>query len=128
VAKEPTALGKLIQQAMARSGIEKQAELADQTGFSGSTISRLIYDPIEPQYSTLATLAQLFRIDIETLMSAARGQDVEMQPFHPLGAELDRMLADDSPLPQQTKDNIAQLVNMVLDQHRDAMRQARRAV
>jgi transcriptional regulator with XRE-family HTH domain len=123
--REATQLGVLIQKSMARVGILRQVELAEKTGLSQSTVSRLLYDEIEPEYSTLATLAQFFKIDIETLMTAAKGEPVEMPPFHPLGAELDRMLSPDSGLSEEERADVARLVNMILDQHRDTVRRSR---
>lgn len=114
-----------------------QAELARRTGVGQATISRWIYKPGRPNSDKLQLLASTLEVSYgELLTIAGYGEPAEditqalsdLRPTgDPLGDELSEMLAADSPLSDDDRSLLREMVSRCMEPAREVMRRRRPA-
>lgn len=105
-----------------------------QGQISNSSISRWLARKSLPSARKVEVLAPLMHIATDRLMAicypSMSRTSVPVPPervMHPLARELDRMLGDDSPLPDDVRELIGKLVDAVLAPYRRFLRQRKSA-
>lgn len=139
-AKEPTALGWWLLGEMDARHLS-QTELSTRMGVAQATISRWIYRDIRPDTDKLSQLADalgldeaqradLFRRAGHSLASiqADEGPAVDViRPMHPLAVEIQRMLADESPVGERDREMLETILDRVIEPYRKVMRRRKTA-
>jgi AcrR family transcriptional regulator len=123
-----TPAGRYLQQRMDALGFKAKVDLARAADVSPSTITRLFgRADYRPDVDVMRRLARGLQVEHDDLVAAIYGEQPEPAPTSqpPLAAELGRLLADDSPLAEETRLVLTVLVDRVLDLGR---RQARTAM
>lgn len=107
---------------------------AQAAGVSPSAVSRWLAGAATPTVRTLEKLARVLDVSAPDLVALAhpelRAGHVVKVPApaarsHPLARELDRMLADDSPVPAPERENLSTVVDSVMDRYRRYLRKKR---
>lgn len=141
--KQATEFGYELLKLMAEAGL-KSAQLARAAGTSGSTITRLIYGGVErPDSETLSRIARALvgatlpptatSLDVEQAVADlhsrllhAAGYRIGAAPppkaSHPLAVELQQMIGDGTPLPQEDVHFLEQMVDRLIDPYRRKLR------
>lgn len=132
--RQPTEFGWYIQRKMASHEPPlNQTELALRTGVSQSTVSRWIYSPGKPDTDKLRLLADVLGVDHGELLAAAgHGRPADSaaeatRPLHPLAREIDMLLADDSPLTEDDREELSRFLDRTLAGFRPAPKRRRSA-
>ncbi len=124
-AKKVTPLGRLVLDRMAEIGMTQQNDLAARSGVANSTISRLLYtEQRRAHIPTLRRLAEGLDLDANALVAFVYDGDAAVpgEVPHPLAAEITRMLAPDSPLPDEERALLVALLDRVVAPSRRLMR------
>lgn len=126
--------GTWLTQRMIDCGHERASDLGRATGINPSLISRWQQDKMVPGMSSLQKLAGPLRTPVQELAARAghlAGQapadSAEPERPHPLVLDLARMLAEDSPLPDDEREVLATLVDRVIAPYRRHWRRRRSA-
>lgn len=136
--EEPTEFGYfLLSKMAAHEPPLSQAELARRTGVGQASISRWIYKPGRPEPEKLQLLADTLGIKYDDLLALAGygrpsqnavGVPARPRPeLIPLAAELSAMLQAESPLTDDDRAYIENVVDRIIDPYRRAMRRRRTA-
>jgi transcriptional regulator with XRE-family HTH domain len=127
--REPTPFGRYIMDLMISADLQRQVDLARAAGTTESTISRLIYSPGIPDSDTLRKIAQPLRVSHSDLLLRAHDAEpdsgVPQRPvptLHPLAIEINRMLADGSPLDPADREALAVILDRLIQPYRAQMR------
>jgi transcriptional regulator with XRE-family HTH domain len=135
---EPTEFGLWLMRKMAAHEPPlSQAELARRSGIGQATISRWIFQEHTPDTRKLEKLATALDVSFaEVLTIAGHGTPAEdisaalagLRPgVEPLAAELSAMLEDGSPLTEQDRQMLEQVVDRLIDPYRKLFRTRRTA-
>lgn len=110
------------------------AELGRRAGIAPSTVGRIRRGESRATPDTLRAMAPVLGVDYVDLMTlAGYGRPAgtltsvigQPGPRHPLAVELDRMLADDSPITPDRRRRLEALIDAVMDPERKTMRRRR---
>lgn len=133
-ARKPTPFGWYLLHRMAEHEPRlTQSDLARLAGVGQATISRWIYDDIRPDTERLGRLALALGVSKnELLQRAGHGtaaldlEDLGEPALHPILAEARMMLDPASPLTDEERDNLEQVLTGIVAPYRRAMRRRRR--
>lgn len=111
------------------------AELGRRAQVAATTVGRWRRGETRPGPDTLRKIAPILGVDYSDLLALSGygrpadtlGAVIEPQQLrHPLAIEIDRMLADGSPLPMERRKRLEALLDAMIDPDRRAMRPRRR--
>ncbi|MGI5247576.1 helix-turn-helix domain-containing protein [Dactylosporangium sp. CA-139066] len=121
-----TPAGHYLEARMKQVGLQRKLDLALAADVSPSTITRLFsVATYRPDVGNVRKLAAALQVSPDELMAGMAGEAAaapEPPALPPLAAELGRMLADDSPLSERSRQALAALVDRVMDGSRREMR------
>lgn len=123
VPRRPTELGLYILDRMLAVRLTKQWQLAQASGLSQATISRLIYEQgHNPDRNTIAGLAAALQIPERDLLLKVHDMlaTMRIQPRagDPLAAEVARLIGPDSPLTAGEQETLRVQLRSVLEPYR----------
>lgn len=120
--RRPTAFGAFLLRRMQAVGFGSQTALADATGLSPASVSRLLYsDEYEPDARTLKRLSEALKVPLAELVVTRFGDDfldaslADLPILHPLAVQVHDLLRPDSPLPAEERDLLERLIGMGVD-------------
>jgi transcriptional regulator with XRE-family HTH domain len=139
-AKEPTAFGSWLLSQMDSRDLS-QTDLAKRIGITQPTVSRWIYRQALPETAPLTRLADQFGLnDAErvelfrlaghsvTVAPVAAGTDGQAaRPTHALAVEIQAMLSTDSPIPEEDRRALENLLELVVHPYRKVMQRGKTA-
>ncbi|MEU6206399.1 XRE family transcriptional regulator [Micromonospora musae] len=119
--------------ANANAGIERVADLSRATQIKPSVFSKWFSGAEQPSVRSLQRLSPVIKAPLKELLVLACRVDAEDLGLestpeppevlgHPLARELNTMLADDSPLPVETRAEIEAFFDRYMDHYRRTMR------
>jgi transcriptional regulator with XRE-family HTH domain len=113
-----------LRQAITEMGYETPTEFARAAGISSSVVSRWLNGHVRPDVPLLERIAPHLGAKLSTLVRIAypeidEGLPIEeVEPLHPLAAELQRRLGPQSALSTDEQDILARIVDSVLAPYR----------
>jgi transcriptional regulator with XRE-family HTH domain len=135
VGKEPAPTFPEFLAAAIEADYESDSDFARAAGVSASAVSRWLAGAARPSVRMVEQIAAVLGIEASDLVGLAHpelrgnGQVVKAAVpaarSHPLARELDRMLADNSPLPAAERENLSTVVDGVMDRYRRYLRKRR---
>ncbi len=132
-ARQPTAFGWYLLHRMAEHEPRlTQTDVARLAGVGQATISRWIYEEIKPDTERLGRLALALGVTKNELLqraghgTAALDLDLGEPALHPILAEARMMLDPASPLTDDERHNLEQVLTGIVAPYRRAMRRRRR--
>lgn len=123
--------------AAADAGFERPADLARAAGVRDGTLSKWLHGRERPSIDSLRKLAEPLRvkaIDLAVLAGRVEATEIEggastrpgpARKMHSYALELDRMLAEDSPLSPEQRERLAIVVDHSMDLYRGHMKRRR---
>lgn len=107
------------------------SDFARRAGVSSSAVSRWIAGLAVPTVPTLEKIAPYLRLPAAALIAVAYpgtgsvAADPTAVPIHPLAVDVDRLLSEESPLPEDERATLATLLEHVISPYRRHLRRRR---
>lgn len=124
--RRPTEFGLYLLKGMAAAGVTSQRDLARRAVVSNSTVTRLIYGEGAPDRETLEKVAAALGLDYgEMLARAGHGRPAggqEQISIHPRAVEVDLLLSSDSPLSEQDRRYLDDMIERLVAPYRRYLR------
>jgi transcriptional regulator with XRE-family HTH domain len=124
--------GVYLKEAIHAAGFPTPTQFARAVGTDPSVVLRWLSEEQRPTIRSIERIAPALGKSINELVVAAYPDRLgisapEIQGGHPLAHELARMLADDSPIPEQDRHALETVLGRMLDPYRKVMRRRRSA-
>ena len=124
--RRPTEFGLYLLRGMSTAGVTSQRDLARRAGVSNSTITRLIYGEGAPDRETLEKVAVALGLDYgDVLARADHGRPAvgqEQISLHPRAVEVDLLLSADSPLSEEDRRYLDDMIGRLVAPYRRYLR------
>jgi hypothetical protein len=130
--RQPTGFGEYLKEAILAARFPTPAHFARAVGTDPSVVLRWLSEEQRPTVRSIARIAPILGKTMNEVVLAAYpdrlGQQVvPVNRTHRLAHELDRMLADDSPVPAADRLALETVLDRILDPYRKVMRRRRSA-
>jgi transcriptional regulator with XRE-family HTH domain len=124
--------GAYLKEAIHGAGFPTPTHFARAAGTDPSVVLRWLSEEQRPTIRSIERIAPVLGRSINELVVAAYPDRLglctpEIQAVHPLVHELERMLADDSPIPEPDRHALEAVLARLLDPYRKVMRRRRPA-
>lgn len=130
------AFGNYIRRAAANLGLERPADISRATGVTPSLLSKWFRGMERPSMASLHKVAEGLRVPlVDLIVLTGRASEADLDTAtpqlpptfdaHPLAVELNRMLADDSPLSAEQRGRLELVVDHSMDPYRGLLKRRR---